>query len=87
MSAQVENRSRPTIVLVHGAFAESASWHEVIRRVQERGHVTDLATNTRLMTTVHFGLSCVGWLTTPQHYDEVRLRCRNFKAFDLATCG
>ena len=45
MSAQVENRSRPTIVLVHGAFAESASWHEVIRRVQERGHATVAAAN------------------------------------------
>lgn len=28
---------KPTIVLVHGAFAESASWNGVIARLQERG--------------------------------------------------
>jgi pimeloyl-ACP methyl ester carboxylesterase len=28
----------PTIVLVHGAFAESASWAPVIERLQARGH-------------------------------------------------
>ena len=29
--------SKPTIVLVHGAFAESASWNGVIARLQEKG--------------------------------------------------
>jgi pimeloyl-ACP methyl ester carboxylesterase len=29
---------RPTIVLVHGAFAESASWDEVIERLRDAGH-------------------------------------------------
>src|SRR3954449_9015028 len=29
---------RPTIVLVHGAFAESASWDHVIDRVVDAGH-------------------------------------------------
>ncbi len=28
----------PTIVLVHGAFAESASWDHVVDRLQEAGH-------------------------------------------------
>ena len=28
---------KPTIVLVHGAFAESASWNGVIARLQEHG--------------------------------------------------
>jgi pimeloyl-ACP methyl ester carboxylesterase len=28
----------PTIVLVHGAFAESASWNGVIRRLHTAGH-------------------------------------------------
>jgi hypothetical protein len=27
---------RPTIVLVHGAFAESASWNPVIEQLQSR---------------------------------------------------
>ncbi len=29
--------TKPTIVLVHGAFAESASWNGVIARLQEKG--------------------------------------------------
>ena len=29
---------RPTIVLVHGAFAESASWDDVIDSLLEAGH-------------------------------------------------
>src|SRR5918992_129321 len=29
---------RPTIVLVHGAFAESSSWDQVIDRLREAGH-------------------------------------------------
>jgi pimeloyl-ACP methyl ester carboxylesterase len=28
------------VVLVHGAFAESASWNDVIRRLQDNGHTT-----------------------------------------------
>ena len=30
--------SPATVVVVHGAFAESASWNGVIRRLQEDGH-------------------------------------------------
>ena len=29
--------SDPTVVLVHGAFAESASWNDVVERLQARG--------------------------------------------------
>ena len=29
---------KPTVVLVHGAFAESASWNGVIRRLHATGH-------------------------------------------------
>lgn len=28
------NEKKPTVVLVHGAFAESASWNGVIERLQ-----------------------------------------------------
>lgn len=35
----------PTIVLVHGAFAESASWNDVIRRLQDHGHHVIAADN------------------------------------------
>ncbi|GAA0242440.1 alpha/beta hydrolase [Cryptosporangium japonicum] len=36
---------KPTIVLVHGAFAESASWNGVISRLQAAGHPTIAAGN------------------------------------------
>ncbi|RKN47526.1 alpha/beta fold hydrolase [Micromonospora endolithica] len=36
---------KPTIVLVHGAFAESASWNGVIGRLQAAGHRTIAAGN------------------------------------------
>jgi pimeloyl-ACP methyl ester carboxylesterase len=46
MSANPQDgSSRPTIVLVHGAFAESASWNGVIRRLQEQGYTAVAAAN------------------------------------------
>ncbi|MGH3646512.1 MAG: alpha/beta fold hydrolase [Micromonosporaceae bacterium] len=35
----------PTVVLVHGAFAESASWNEVIQRLQANGYPVIAAPN------------------------------------------
>lgn len=37
--------SNPTIVLVHGAFAESSSWDDVIHRLQAQGYTTVAAAN------------------------------------------
>jgi alpha-beta hydrolase superfamily lysophospholipase len=31
------SEQKPTVALVHGAFAESASWHPVIEQLQARG--------------------------------------------------
>jgi pimeloyl-ACP methyl ester carboxylesterase len=36
---------QPTIVLVHGAFAESASWNGVIRRLRDQGYFVMAAPN------------------------------------------
>lgn len=36
---------KPTIVLIHGAFAESASWHGVVSRLRAAGHRTIAAGN------------------------------------------
>ncbi len=36
---------KPTIVLVHGAFAESASWDDVIRSLQAQGYTAIAAAN------------------------------------------
>jgi pimeloyl-ACP methyl ester carboxylesterase len=37
--------SQPTVVLVHGAFAESAGWQGVITRLQAAGHTTIAVAN------------------------------------------
>lgn len=45
MSENPQNGSRPTVVLVHGAFAESASWDDVSVRLQDRGYAAIAAAN------------------------------------------
>ena len=45
MSETPQNGSQPTVVLVHGAFAESASWNDVIRRLQVQGYTAVGAAN------------------------------------------
>lgn len=37
--------SKPTVVLVHGAFAESASWDGVVSRLQAKGYTVVAAAN------------------------------------------
>ena len=39
------NRAKPTIVLVHGAWADSSSWSEVVRRLQARDYMVDVPPN------------------------------------------
>src|SRR5260370_17952971 len=36
-AAQDDNGVKPTIVLIHGAFADASGWGGVITRLQERG--------------------------------------------------
>ena len=45
MSMNLQDGSQPTVVLVHGAFAESASWNGVIRRLQDQGYTAIAAAN------------------------------------------
>jgi pimeloyl-ACP methyl ester carboxylesterase len=46
MSANPQDGSpRPTVVLVHGAFAESASWNDGIGRLQDQGYTVIAAAN------------------------------------------
>ena len=41
MSTNQQDGSRPTVVLVHGAWADGSSWNDVIKRLQAQGvHVT-----------------------------------------------
>ena len=45
MNTNPQDGSRPTVVLVHGAFAESASWNDVIGRLQDHGYTVIAAAN------------------------------------------
>jgi pimeloyl-ACP methyl ester carboxylesterase len=36
--AHGSHRSKPTVVLVHGAFANSSGWNDVVRRLQDDGY-------------------------------------------------
>jgi pimeloyl-ACP methyl ester carboxylesterase len=45
VSENPQDGSQPTVVLVHGAFAESASWNDVIRRLQDQGYTVIAAAN------------------------------------------
>ncbi len=36
---------KPTIVLVHGAWADSSSWSDVVRRLQREGYTVDVPPN------------------------------------------
>lgn len=43
--AASDAKAKPTIVLVHGAFAESSSWSSVIERLERDGYTTIAAAN------------------------------------------
>ncbi len=45
MSTNPQDVSRPTVVLVHGAFAESASWNGVIADLHRRGYTVIAVAN------------------------------------------
>jgi pimeloyl-ACP methyl ester carboxylesterase len=45
MNTDPQDGSQATVVLVHGAFAESASWNDVIRRLQDQGYTAIAAAN------------------------------------------
>ena len=34
----MNTNAQPTIVIVHGAFADASSWNGVIERLQQQGH-------------------------------------------------
>ncbi|MFI6359945.1 alpha/beta fold hydrolase [Streptomyces sp. NPDC050743] len=38
-------REKPTIVLVHGAFADASSWNGVVQRLQHNGYTVDAPAN------------------------------------------
>jgi pimeloyl-ACP methyl ester carboxylesterase len=44
--AQTSKGVKPTIVLVHGAWADGSSWNEVSSRLQSRGYTVDVPPNT-----------------------------------------
>ena len=63
-TAQTEHEQKPTIVLLHGAFADGASWSEVTSRLQRDGYhvvapavpLRGIATDTAYLTGVLNGI-------------------------------
>ena len=45
MASQHGSEARPTIVLVHGAWANGSSWNGVVRRLQADGYTVDVPAN------------------------------------------
>lgn len=45
MAQAANSQPKPTIVLVHGAFAESSSWDAVITKLSKDGYVAIAAAN------------------------------------------
>jgi pimeloyl-ACP methyl ester carboxylesterase len=45
MSTNPQNGDRPTVVLVHGAFADSSGWNDVVERLQAEGMQVTSASN------------------------------------------
>ena len=52
-SSQAQTSQKPTIILVHGAFAESASWEGVIRLLLADGYPVIAAANPLRGVLVH----------------------------------
>jgi triacylglycerol esterase/lipase EstA (alpha/beta hydrolase family) len=44
-ATSVTTGPRPTIVLVHGAFADGSSWEAVVNRLQQDGYTVDVPPN------------------------------------------
>ncbi|WP_449466801.1 alpha/beta fold hydrolase [Stenotrophomonas humi] len=71
-SAQPSPAPKPTVVLVHGAFADSSSWNGVIQRLHDKGYTVIAAANelrsvksdaafvSSLLTNVHGPVVLVG---------------------------
>jgi pimeloyl-ACP methyl ester carboxylesterase len=59
--------SKPTIVLVHGAFAESSSWNPVVSELQAKGYTTIAAANPlrSVKGDASFVASIVGSISGP----------------------
>ncbi|WP_426703036.1 alpha/beta fold hydrolase [Rhodanobacter sp. Col0626] len=71
-SAQKSSAPKPTVVLVHGAFADSSSWNGVIQRLHDKGYTViaaadelrsvkgDAASVNSLVKTIHGPVVLVG---------------------------
>jgi pimeloyl-ACP methyl ester carboxylesterase len=67
VSADPQEQSQATVVLLHSAFAESASWNDVICRLQDRGYTAIAAANPlrSVAGDAEFVASILGSLSSP----------------------
>jgi pimeloyl-ACP methyl ester carboxylesterase len=45
LASKLASKPKPTIVLVHGAFADGSSWDGVVQRLQHEGYTVDVPPN------------------------------------------
>ena len=60
MSTNPQDGSRPTVVLVHGAFADGSSWNEVIERLQVEEQFSMEAEIKSLFQDMHLVWAALG---------------------------
>jgi alpha-beta hydrolase superfamily lysophospholipase len=56
VNATDHTHAKPTIVLVHGAFADASSWNGVIERLQQQGYTVIAPANPLRDVTADTGL-------------------------------
>ena len=90
MSQGTPNTSRPTVVLVHGAFADASSWNGVIERLQShgvpvtapanplRGIVTDSAYTASLISQTDINLQKLSTRQLSSEEQETVAQIRKF---------
>jgi len=65
--AQPPTQQKPTIVLIHGAFADASSWNAVIDRLQDKGYTVAAPPNPLrgLVTDAPYVSSVLNTITGP----------------------
>ena len=97
--AQARTAAKPTIVLVHGAFADASGFAAVTSRLQERGYTviapadplrgpaSDAASVASVMKTIDGPIVLVGHSYGGEVVTEAATRVANVKASSISTRG
>ena len=70
MSENHQDGSQPTVVLVHGAWADGSSWNEVIKRLQAEGLQVTAPANP--LRGISIDSAYIGSICKPVHAPATR---------------